>query len=547
MADLITMLSAAAGAAPKGYEIQRSLRFNSADSARLTCTFASAGNRKTWTISAWVKCGVLGTNRSLFGAEVDGSNSINFRFDSDNNLDIYNIGSGSVNARLITTQVFRDVSAWYHIVFVWDTTQASGTNRMRLYVNGSEVTTFNTDTNPTQNLDGSWNTASQHEVGAYGGTAYFNGYMADVHFIDGSALTPSSFGEVNPDTGVWQPKKYAGTYGTNGFYLNFSDNSNTTASTLGKDYSGNGNNWTPNNFSVTAGAGNDSLVDVPTPFGTDTGAGGTVRGNYATLNPIVGPFSSTTFSNGNLNMVVASGNFDKGATGTFLIPRSGKYYFEVLLESGSGTGGGIGVGFGTLTKVYGNSADITVGSWVIQDGGSVRANGSIVSTVSSWSTDGKICGVTINYDDSEIKFYVDNSLQATLSGANFPTVDVVPYIHNSARGIVANFGQRPFAYTAPSGFKALVTTNLPEGTITTSGTFTGNGSADGPFVYLNGVPTAMTIDGNAVTFGTHADKLANGFKVRTSNSSYNQNATSKPYTITTTGAKFKFANAQPNP
>jgi hypothetical protein len=541
MADLITMLSAAAGAAPKGYEIQRSLRFNSADSAYLNRTPSSTGNRRTFTFSAWVKLSSNSTDPFLMGAGSGGqiwivSDKLRVRL------------NGSPDYYYDTAAVLRDFSSWYHIVVAVDTTDATSADRVKIYINNTRQT-IGASSAPTQNFDTEFNLSSTaHQIGSWpSGTQYLNGYLTEINFIDGSALTPSSFGEVDETTGVWKPIAYAGSYGTNGFYLNFSDNSNTTASTLGKDYSGNGNNWTPNNFSVTAGAGNDSLVDTPTPYGTDTGAGGEVRGNYATLNPIVGPFSSTTFSNGNLNMVVASGNFDKGATGTFLIPRSGKYYFEVLLESGSGTGGGIGVGFGTLTKVYGNSADITVGSWVIQDGGSVRANGSIVSTVSSWSTDGKICGVTINYDDSEIKFYVDNSLQATLSGANFPTVDVVPYIHNSARGIVANFGQRPFAYTAPSGFKALVTTNLPEGTITTSGTFTGNGSADGPFVYLNGVPTAMTIDGNAVTFGTHADKLANGFKVRTSNSSYNQNATSKPYTITTTGAKFKFANAQPNP
>ena len=109
-----------------------------------------------------------------------------------------------------------------------------------------------------------------------------------------------------------------------------------------------------------------------------------------------------------------------------------------------------------------------------------------------------------------------------------------------------NFGQRSFAYTAPSGFKALCTANLPAGTITTSGTFTGNADADGPFVWLNGVPTAMTINGNAVTFGTHADKLANGFKVRSSSGSYNT-AGSNTYSITTTGAKFNVARAQPNP
>jgi hypothetical protein len=166
----------------------------------------------------------------------------------------------------------------------------------------------------------------------------------------------------------------------------------------------NGNTWTVNNISVTAGAGNDSLVDSPTNGSqTDTGVGGEVRGNYATLNP-------------------------------------------------------------NMTR----------------------------------------------------DFY-----------------------------ITYNFGQRAFAYPL-SGFKALCTTNLPTGSITTSGSFTGNANADGPFVYLNGVPTAMTINSNAVTFATHADKLSNGFKLRTSSGSYNT-AGSNTYSITTTGAEFKFARAQPNP
>ena len=116
----------------------------------------------------------------------------------------------------------------------------------------------------------------------------------------------------------------------------------------------------------------------------------------------------------------------------------------------------------------------------------------------------------------------------------------------SASSVDANFGQRPFAYTAPSGFKALCTANLPSTTITTSGSYTGNGVADGPFVFLNGVPTAMTVNGNAVTFGTDADKLSNGFKIRTTSTTFNQNASTYNYTITTTGAPFKTARAQSN-
>jgi hypothetical protein len=270
MADLITMLSAAAGAAPKGYEIQRSLRFNSADSAYLSRTFASAGNRRTWTWSGWVKRVSSGTTQHLIRTNTTPITLL--RFEAGDSLYFYSVG---VSAEIRTTALYRDFSAWYHVVLAVDTTQATSSNRIKLYVNGVQVTAFSTETYPSQNTELGINTASAHAIGATTTPDEFaNQYLADVHFIDGSALTPSSFGENDTDTGVWQPKKYAGTYGTNGFYLNFSDNSNTTASTLGKDYSGNGNNWTPSGFSVTAGAGNDSLVDTPTQYGTDTGAGG---------------------------------------------------------------------------------------------------------------------------------------------------------------------------------------------------------------------------------------------------------------------------------
>jgi hypothetical protein len=154
-------------------------------------------------------------------------------------------------------------------------------------------------------------------------------------------------------------------------------------------------------------------------------------------------------------------------------------------------------------------------------------------------------------DNGSLVFYKNGTSQGTAySVGTFSGKSIMPAIGGGGAATVTytlNAGQRAFAYTAPSGFKALCTQNLPEGTITTSGSYTGNGVADGPFVYLNGVPTAMTVGVNAVTFGTHADKLSNGFKLRTTNVLYNQNALSYSYSITTTGAKFKYARAQPNP
>jgi len=182
------------------------------------------------------------------------------------------------------------------------------------------------------------------------------------------------------------------------------------------------------------------------------------------------------------------------------------------------------------------------------------SGGTSVVTSSSGATTGDVVQVAVDLDAGKIWFGVNNTwidsgnpasgtnaAYTGLSGTYLPTIGVL-----DGGKCNTNWGARPFAYTAPSGFKALCDTNLPEGTITTSGTFTGNALADGPFVYLNGVPTAITINGNAVTFATHADKLSNGFKVRTSSGSYNT-AGSNTYSVSTTGAKLKYARAQANP
>jgi len=244
------------GGSPAGYQIERSLRFNSADSAYLSRTPASAGNRKTWTWSGWVKRSALGTTQFLEVAYTGATTRSIIYFSSDNALSYFDQTSGSTNASIITTSLYRDVSSWYHIVIAIDTTQATSSNRAKLYVNGAQITSFSTATYPSQNFDTLFNATNNHNLGCSetAGTAHFSGYLTEVNFIDGQALTPSDFGETDAATGVWKPKRYTGTYGTNGFYLNFSDNSNTTAATLGKDSSGNGNNWTPNGFSVAADA-----------------------------------------------------------------------------------------------------------------------------------------------------------------------------------------------------------------------------------------------------------------------------------------------------
>jgi hypothetical protein len=438
--------------ASSGYQISRSLRFNSADSAYLSRTPATATNQKTWTWSGWVKRSFANDSCILFGSAVT-TYSLLIYFSSTNKLVVSDAQGTYI--LLESTAVYRDYSAWYHIVVAMDTTQATASNRTKVYVNGTQVTAFATANYPAQNTNFDVNSAVLHSIGCFGAGSvlFLNGYMTEVNFIDGQALTPSSFGETSATTGVWQPKAYSGSYGTNGFYLNFSDNSNTTAATLGKDYSGNGNNWTPNNFSVTAGAGNDSLVDSPTSYGTDTGAGGTVRGNYATLNPL--DYANGTLSNGNLDWSATSGT-GLGCFSTFafdIADSTNQYYWEFTLNSGD-------LVFGIVPTTTLPSNTSRTGSYSYYTNGNKYSGTSATAYGASFTT-GAVIGVSVG--SGTITFYKNGVSQ----GAAFTGLTGIfkPAIWEVVCTATANFGQRPFAYTAPSGYKALCTQNLPTPTI----------------------------------------------------------------------------------
>jgi hypothetical protein len=504
------------------YEIAKSLRFRASSSADLSRTPGSASNRKTWTWSGWVKRGIIGAAQRIFSAGTF-NDFTEIGFVSTDAILIRNEIAGAPTSWRATSAVYRDPSAHYHIIVAVDTTQAVAADRVKLYVNGEEVISFSTSNNPTLNYDTFVNNNVLHYIGKTpdtGGPFPIDGYLSEINFIDGQALTPSSFGETDPVTGVWVPKKYTGTYGTNGFYLPFSNG--TSLTTLTADASGNGNNWTANNISLTAGATYDWMDDTPT-------------NNFAVLNPLVN--SAGFLSYAEANSYVAVGAADKLAYGTFRIPESGKWYFEYTasvvgaatvfgLESGNAqqsSGAGFSGANARWTQFAGAASNGDVLMAAVD-----RASGFVwLGRNGTWLSGDPVAGTSPSH---------------TGLGADpwFPVV----YI-NSANGRF-NFGQRPFAYTPPTGFLPLCTKNLTNTTVTTSGSFTGNASANGPFVWLNGVPTAMTINGNAVTFATHADRTAGGFKIRTSSSSYDVSGTNN-YTITTTGAAFKDARAQVNP
>lgn len=466
---------ALSAAGDDGYRIERSLRFNSPDSAYLNRTPASATNRRTWTWSGWLKRTSLGGIYGLFSAKQTKDDTTYFGFDSLNRLGFLDRPATVTNAQLITQQVFRDTSAWYHIMVVVDTPNATAGDRLRFYVNGVRTTQHDATTYPSQNYEIAYiNNTVDHRIGTYQDNAqnYLAGYLTEINFIDGQALTPSSFGETNPVTGVWGPKRYAGTYGTNGFYLKFADNSNTTAATLGKDSSGNGNNWTPNNFSVTAGISNDSFIDTPTPY-VDGGNG---RGNYPTWNPLNAVQSQLL--EGNL-WSVATGSSTNVVT-TFPTPITGKWYAELTLGLSPNInwpmvmGVSDGIGGNTYCRLYTDwsafaifkSLNGTTSS--VTPSGSFPANGDILK-IAYDAGNGRIwLGLNAGWygTSGSLTGNPSSGTDPTLSGAS--AKEMYPNHSNAggpAQQAYLNCGQRPFAYTPPTEFLALNTQNLPEPSI----------------------------------------------------------------------------------
>jgi hypothetical protein len=491
-----------------GYQIERSLRFNSADSAYLNRTPASAGSRTTWTWSAWIKRGNFSASeqKELFGVYVNATNFSHLYFDTTETLNFVDYVSGTIVTNRTSTPVYRDPSAWYHIVLTYDTTNATAQSRVRVYVNGVEITSFSGNTTPAQNYaSGYINSANAHVIGQQNAIYYFGGYLTEVNFIDGQALTPSSFGLNDPETGVWSPKRYTGTYGTNGFFLKFADNSGTTSTTLGKDSSGNSNNWTPNNFSVTAGAGNDSMVDSPTAYGTDTGVGGEVRGNYCTWNSAAQSTvanGTVTRSNGNLESTDGGTTYSLASFGTMSVS-SGKWYWEVTLTTAGGSAANMGIVDTSKKLIAGTAADAHFGFTYGQNGnktdgrtygGSVFSTNGVTAYGASYAAS-DVIGVALNLDVGEVTFYKNGVSQGVaftgISGQFAPAVGDAQ--NATSYTWTLNAGQRPFAYTAPSGFKALCTTNLPTPTIGATSTTQANDYMN--VVLYTGTGSSLSVTG----------------------------------------------------
>jgi hypothetical protein len=489
---------------PAEFEIAKSMRFEDGDSAYLEITHGSAGNTKLWTWSAWIKRGNLGGHVRVFSAQNSGNNSAfdAISFLSGNTFRLLFEG----DVILVSTQVFRDPSAWYHLVLAVDTAQGTAANRVKLYVNGTQVTAFSTADYPDENYDTNFNAARIQRLGAYAisgdAGSFYDGYMAEVHFIDGTALTPSTFGEAG-DYGEWKPKEVSGvTYGTNGFYLDF-ELSATGTGGIGKDQSGNGNDFASSGYAAT-----DQMLDSPT-------------NNFCTMSPI-DRTTNHTISEGNLKTAwsAAAGTF--GTTKGTIGVNVGKWYWEIRYTYGHAGVFGVfatnDVDTAPDTDLFTSAGSSTFEglAWRIDTANNIKEVGEGQQTDTGMNfASGDILGIAFDADNG--KFYgFKNGAEITGqdigAGTSLLTAVTVsdfylPFIFNGDGGSgtktgdsIINFGTDSsfagsetgqnnadgggigdFYYAPPSGFLALCTKNLSAPAVIPSASFntvlwTGNGT-----------------------------------------------------------------------
>ena len=468
----ILLGSSAAG----GFEVERSLRFNAADDASLKRTPSSTGNQRTWTWSGWIKRSSIDShnaeNAAVF-ADARGSIETTFGFLTSNQFYL------DIGGRNATTALFRDVSAWQHWVIAIDTTQSSSGDRVKIYVNGVRITAFDQSHAPSQNYDTGFNMQQLHNIGRYADSesyqgGHFDGYIAEINLIDGQQLTPTSFGEFDSVTNQWNPIDTSSlTFGTNGYRLQFLDNSGTSATTLGKDTSGNGNNYTPQNFSVSSGQGDDSVEDTPT-------------NNYPTIN-FLNSREPDRISNGGLDIDYTDSDDNVASVATFAID-SGKYYFEVLLRAGSSSvlSSLIGVAPDSYLELKRNNANAWPGkdtdSGVGIDGSGAKYVDGNSSTYGSSFTTNDVVGVAVDADAKKVAFSKNGQFSdgngsynqgANVASGGQVTIDGTgPYFPvfadtSSSRNpqFTLNFGQRAFSHSIPSGYQKLNSQNLPACTV----------------------------------------------------------------------------------
>ena len=449
-----------------GYEVDNSLRFDDGSSDYLSFTPSNETLDKL-TLSCWVKRSSLGSTQRIYSH--NSSYYLYYRFESS---DIFRfiISGGSGLFRLDTSRVFRDTSAWYHILVTLDSTQATASDRLKLWVNGVQETSFSATGYPNLNETVSvFSNSKSFEIGRYETSAeYFDGYMAELVVASGQALDPTSFGEFDEDTGIWKPIDVSGlTFGTNGFYLDFEN-----SGSLGADVSGNGNNFTVNNLTSI-----DQTTDTPT-------------NNFATWNPLwsqsSGNIGDVTFSEGNLKSDTTIDYRTFPATMGF---NSGKWYWEIKRYEDDGSAD---MHTGVMSE---NAKPANTATWIgnqangwvfASDVGSTYTGGTETNTgYSSAGSAGDIVQVAFDADNGKIYFGVNGTWQnsgnpATGTNPAYTGLDTSLFYFpctSTGSDVEANFGNPPytissgnsdgngmgnFEYSVPSGYFALNTKNLAE-------------------------------------------------------------------------------------
>ena len=462
--------------------IANSVRFDDGDSAHLSRTPSSSGNRKTYTISLWFKRGNISTAfPTLIGANVSSGRDDAIRFGNNSGGNELYIFFDEASKALRTNRTFTNTSTWHHLVLAVDTTQATDTDRVKLYIDGTQETSFASSTYPAQDYEGGFNRAGQHSIGKRPQGNYFDGYIAEVNVIDGTALDPTYFGQIGSN-GYWIPKALSGlTYGTNGFRLTFQN-----SSYLGYDYQTSGRSGNTNDFTVTNLAATDQVIDSPTQ-------------NFSTMDP--NRYSGIgTFSEGNLTVATSTNN--RATYGTIAVPSSGKWYYEVRVDSYA-SGGGAYMGWGTNVaegdNEYAADHGISFSSYneqvLLDNSGQSGGYGSNGTNVAS---NGDVYSVLLDVDNG-LFYYAKNgtyfnsanpsngtgglSVGSVLAGA---ATEIRPMLTRGGsynETYTFNFGQDPsfnggetapgtdktdangvgkFLYDVPTGFLALMDDNIPQ-------------------------------------------------------------------------------------
>ena len=447
--------------------IANSCIFDDGSEPYLERTPSSSSNRKTWTLSFWMKLGTLGTTQFLLSVNQASSDSGRIAILKQSTGELQISGYNSVWRK--TNRTYEDTSKWYHILIACDTTESTAQNRIRFYIDGEEVTSWATNTTVTQDADLAINVNSAHRWAEeiWGGGNHFDGYLAEVNFVDGSQLTPSTFGVTDTSTGRWIPKTLTGiTYGTNGYRFKFQD-----SSALGDDTGGGGNDFTATNLAST-----DQTTDSPTQnFATGLGA---FQTSYA-----------MTMSEGNLKSAATGGNAQHGKSSsslTFDANDSNGYYCEYTVNATSSVGSNFNAVAITVDREAYSVPDASNGKIsgqvrYMEDGRFRHTNlAGTLTDISSWgSTWGDVSTpdvIGIFVKNNKIYFSKNGTWQNSANptnetggmnvggtiGSNRVRFSHIGYQSGSTYGtMTANFGQKSFVHTPPTGYKTLNQDNLP--------------------------------------------------------------------------------------